>query len=83
MSKGAEKLKVLRLTELKALCYLQVTLESLKVQLLQNALILEADILNNEMKIQNEIAYNLKRKELIEEGKLEDETLKKYIFKII
>ncbi|GHQ89363.1 hypothetical protein VN1239_08750 [Helicobacter pylori] len=79
----AEKLKVLRLTELKALCYLQVTLESLKVQLLQNALMLEADILNNKMKIQNEIAYNLKRKELIEEGKLEDEAFKKYIFKVI
>ncbi|GAA7033002.1 hypothetical protein HpCHC93_11650 [Helicobacter pylori] len=79
----AEKLKVLRLTELKALCYLQVTLESLKVQSLQNALMLEADVLNNEMKIQNEIAYNLKRKELIEEGKLEDEAFKKYIFKVI
>lgn len=79
----AENLKVLRLTELKALCYLQVTLESLKVQLLQNALMLEADILNNKMKIQNEIAYNLKRKELIEEGKLEDEAFKKYIFKVI
>ncbi len=46
----AEKLKVLRLTELKALCYLQVTLESLKVQSLQNALMLEADILNNKVK---------------------------------
>ncbi|GAA9858214.1 hypothetical protein VN0622_13240 [Helicobacter pylori] len=79
----AENLKVLRLTELKALCYLQVTLESLKVQLLQNALMLEADVLNNNMKIQNEIAYNLKRKELIEEGKLEDEAFKKYIFKVI
>ncbi|GAA7478372.1 hypothetical protein HpBHB16_15130 [Helicobacter pylori] len=79
----SEKLKVLRLTELKALCYLQVTLESLKVQLLQNALMLEADVLNNNMKIQNEIAYNLKRKELIEEGKLEDEAFKKYIFKVI
>ncbi|WP_120944969.1 hypothetical protein [Helicobacter pylori] len=79
----AENLKVLRLTELKALCYLQVTLESLKVQLLQNALMLEADILDNKMKIQNEIAYNLKRKELIEEGKLEDEAFKKYIFKVI
>lgn len=79
----AEKLKVLKLTELKALCYLQVTIESLKVQLLQNALMLEADILNNKMKIQNEIAYNLKRKELIEEGKLEDEAFTKYIFKVI
>lgn len=79
----AEKLKVLRLTELKALCYLQVTLESLKVQSLQNALMLEADIMNNKMKIENEIAYNLKRKKLIEEGKLEDEAFKKYIFKVI
>ncbi|GAA8007088.1 hypothetical protein JP0554_14890 [Helicobacter pylori] len=79
----AEKLKALRLVELKALCYLQVTLESHKVQLLQNALMLEADILNNKMKIENEIAYNLKRKELIQEGKLEDEAFKKYIFKVI
>ncbi|GHR54728.1 hypothetical protein VN0495_15120 [Helicobacter pylori] len=81
--KEAEQLKALKLAELKALCYLQVTLESHKVQLLQNALMLEADILNNKMKIQNEIAYNLKRKELIEEGKLEDEAFKKNIFKII
>ncbi|WP_120874136.1 hypothetical protein [Helicobacter pylori] len=81
--KEAEKLKALRLAELKALCYLQVTLESHKVQLLQNALMLEADILNNKMKIENEIAYNLKRKELIQEGKLEDEAFKKYIFKVI
>ncbi|GHR69950.1 hypothetical protein VN1270_10060 [Helicobacter pylori] len=79
----AEKLKALKLAELKALCYLQVMLESFKVQSLQNALMLEADILNNKMKIENEIAYNLKRKELIEEGKLEDEAFKKYIFKII
>ncbi len=79
----AEKLKALKLAELKALCYLQVTLESHKVQLLQNALMLEADILNNKMKIENEIAYNLKRKELIQEGKLEDEAFKKYIFKVI
>lgn len=81
--KEAEKLKALRLAELKALCYLQVTLESNKVQLLQNALMIEADILNNKMKIENEIAYNLKRKELIQEGKLEDEAFKKYIFKVI
>ncbi|MFA8031739.1 hypothetical protein [Helicobacter pylori] len=79
----AEKLKALRLAELKALCYLQVMLESFKVQSLQNALMLEADILNNKMKIENEIAYNLKRKELIAEGKLEDEAFKKNIFKII
>ncbi len=79
----AEKLKALKLAELKALCYLQVTLESHKVQLLQNALMIEADILNNKMKIENEIAYNLKCKELIQEGKLEDEAFKKYIFKVI
>lgn len=79
----AEKLKALRLAELKALCYLQVTLESHKVQLLQNALMIEADILNNKMKIENEIAYNLKKKELIQEGKLEDEAFKKFIFKVI
>ncbi len=81
--KEEQKLKALRLAELKALCYLQVTLESHKVQLLQNALMIEADILNNKMKIENEIAYNLKRKELIAEGKLEDEAFKKYIFKVI
>ncbi len=81
--KEAEKLKALRLAELKALCYLQVTLESHKVQLLQNALTIESDILNNKMKIENEIAYNLKRKELIQEGKLEDEAFKKFIFKVI
>lgn len=79
----AEKLKALKLAELKALCYLQVTLESHKVQLLQNALMIEAEILNNKMKIENEIAYNLKRKELIQEGKLEDEAFKKFIFKVI
>ncbi|GAA8813990.1 hypothetical protein DUHN40_06340 [Helicobacter pylori] len=79
----AEKLKVLKLTELKALTYLQVTIESQKTQLLQNALMLEAENLNNKMKIENEIAYNLKRKELIEEGKLEDEAFKKNIFKVI
>ncbi|WQX68364.1 hypothetical protein KVL97_01220 [Helicobacter pylori] len=78
-----EKLKALKLAELKALSYLQVTLESNKVQLLQNALMLEAQNLNNKMKIENEIAYNLKRKELIAEGKLEDETFKKGIFKVI
>ncbi|MCK0498518.1 hypothetical protein [Helicobacter pylori] len=79
----AEKLKALKIAELKALCYLQVTLESHKVQLLQNALMIEADVLNNKIKIENEIAYNLKRKELIEEGKLEDEAFKKNIFKVI
>ncbi|WRG79348.1 hypothetical protein E5E14_05080 [Helicobacter pylori] len=81
--KEAEKLKALKLAELKALSYLQVTLESQKVQLLQNALMLEAEKLNNKMKIENEIAYNLKRKQLIEEGKLEDEAFKKNIFKVI
>ncbi|GAA6818425.1 hypothetical protein HpHCM85_15170 [Helicobacter pylori] len=81
--KEAEKLKALRLAELKALCCLQVTLESHKVQLLQNALMLESEILNHKMKIENEIAYNLKRKELIAEGKLEDEAFKKNIFKVI
>lgn len=79
----AEKLKTLKLAELKALSHLQVTLESQKTQLLQNALMLEAENLNNKMKIENEIAYNLKRKELIAEGKLEDEAFKKNIFKVI
>ncbi|GAA7612327.1 hypothetical protein HpMMM21_15550 [Helicobacter pylori] len=78
-----EKLKALKIAELKALCYLQVTLESHKAQLLQNALMIEADIFTNNMKIENGIAYNLKRKELIAEGKLEDEAFKKYIFKVI
>ncbi len=81
--KEAEKLKALKLAELKALTYLQVTLESQKTQLLQNALMLEAQNLNNKMKIENEIAYNLKKKELIAEGKLEDEAFKKNIFKVI
>lgn len=81
--KEAEKLKALKIVELKALSYLQVTLESQKVQLMQNALMLEAEKLNNKMKIENDIAYNLKRKELIAEGKLEDEAFKKNIFKVI
>ncbi|XNZ29327.1 hypothetical protein ACKRAR_01535 [Helicobacter pylori] len=81
--KEAEQLKVLKIAELKALTYLQVTIESQKTQLLQSALTLEAENLNNKMKIENEIAYNLKRKELIAEGKLEDEAFKKYIFKVI
>ncbi|MCQ2955537.1 hypothetical protein JT240_07485 [Helicobacter pylori] len=79
----AEKLKALKLAELKALTYLQVTLESQKVQLLQNNLMLEAEKVNNRMKIENEIAYNMKRKELIQEGKLEDEAFKKNIFKVV
>ncbi|KMT68454.1 hypothetical protein [Helicobacter pylori] len=79
----AEKLKALKIAELKALSYLQVTIESQKVQLLQNALMLEAEKLNNKMKIENEIAYNLNRKKLIAEGKLEDESFKKNIFKVI
>ncbi len=81
--KEAEKLKALKIAEIKALSYLQVTLESQKTQLLQNALMLEAQNLNNKMRIENEIAYNLKRKELIAEGKLEDEAFKKNIFKVI
>ncbi|WP_208386750.1 hypothetical protein [Helicobacter pylori] len=81
--KEAEKLKALKIAELKGLTYLQVTIESQKVQLLQNALMLEAENLNNKMKIENEIAYNLKRKELIAEGKLEDEAFKKNTFKVI
>ncbi len=81
--KEAEKLKALKLAELKALTYLQVTLESQKVQLLQNALMLEAENLSHKMRIENEIAYNLKRKELIAQGKLEDEAFKKNIFKVI
>ncbi|WP_120833742.1 hypothetical protein [Helicobacter pylori] len=79
----AEKLKALKTAELKALSYLQVITESQKTKLLQDALMLEAESLNNKMKIENEIAYNLKRKELIAEGKLEDEAFKKYIFKVI
>ncbi|PUD28406.1 hypothetical protein E5P63_00955 [Helicobacter pylori] len=81
--KEAEKLKALKLAELKALNYLQVTIESQKVQLLQSALVLEAEKLNQKMKIENEIAYNLKRKELIADGKLEDGAFKKNIFKVI
>lgn len=81
--KEAEKLKALKIAELKALSYLQVTIESQKVQLLQNALMLEAENLNRKMQIENDIAYNLKRKELIAHGKLEDETIKKHIFKVI
>ncbi|AET85179.1 hypothetical protein [Helicobacter phage phiHP33] len=81
--KEDEKLKTLKLAELKALSYLQVTIEAQKVQLLQNALMLEAQNMNNKMKIENEIAYNLKRKELIAEGKLECEAFKKNIFKVI
>ncbi|WQU43721.1 hypothetical protein KVD81_00975 [Helicobacter pylori] len=79
----AHQLKNLRIAELKALTYLQVTIEAQKTQLLQNALVIEAQNLNNKMKIENEIAYNLKRKELIAEGKLEDEAFKKNIFKVI
>ncbi len=81
--KEAEKLKALKIAELKALTYLQVTIESQKTQLLQNALMLQAENLNNKMKIENEINYSLKRKELIQDGKLEDEAFKKNIFKVI
>ncbi|GAA8287831.1 hypothetical protein KVK10_06015 [Helicobacter pylori] len=81
--KKDENFKTLRIAELKALTYLQVTIESQKVQLLQNALMLEAQNLNNKMKIENEIAYNMKRKELIADGKLEDEAFKQNIFKVV
>ncbi|EPZ93336.1 hypothetical protein [Helicobacter pylori] len=81
--KEAEKLEALKLVELKALSHLQVTIESQKVKLMQDALMIEADLANKRMKIENDIAYNLKRKELIAEGKLEDEAFKKYIFKVI
>ncbi|WQW76527.1 hypothetical protein KVK54_07460 [Helicobacter pylori] len=81
--KQAERLKLLRETELKALCYLQVVLESNKVKMLQDALMLENQNTQNELKIQNEIAYNLKRKELIAEGKLEDEAFKHFKFRVI
>ncbi|MUU42298.1 hypothetical protein [Helicobacter pylori] len=78
-----ERLKTLKLAELKALTYFQVVEESNKTRLMQDALMLEAQNLNNKLKIENEIAYNLKRKELIQEGKLDDEAFKKHIFKVI
>ncbi|MGN8419452.1 hypothetical protein ACR9KT_01350 [Helicobacter pylori] len=78
-----KQLEALKLAELKALAYLQTIQESHKVKLMQDALVLEAEYLNNKMKIENEIAYNLKRKELIQEGKLDDEAFKKNIFKVI
>ncbi len=81
--KQAERLKLLRETELKALCYLQVVLESNKVKMLQDALMLENQNTQNELKIQNEIAYNEKRKQLVADGKLEDESFKQFKFKII
>ncbi|WP_154418714.1 hypothetical protein [Helicobacter pylori] len=81
--KKAQRLELLREAELKALCYLQVTLESNKVKMLQDALMLENQTLQNDLKIQNEIAYNEKRKQLIAEGKLEDEAFKKFKFKVI
>ncbi|WQZ98835.1 hypothetical protein KVM80_00950 [Helicobacter pylori] len=81
--KEDDRLKALKIAELKALTYLQVTIESQKTQLLQDALMIEAQNLNNKMRIENEIAYNLKRKELILQGKLEDEAFKKNIFKVI
>ncbi len=40
------------------------------------------NLLSDKMKIENEIAYNLKRNGLIEDGKLEDEAFKKFIFKV-
>ncbi|RVZ82421.1 hypothetical protein EC595_04780 [Helicobacter pylori] len=81
--KQVERLKLLRETELKALCYLQVTLESNKVKMLQDALMLENQSIQNELKIQNEIAYNEKRKQLIADGRLEDEAFKQFKFKVI
>ncbi len=81
--KQEQNLKLLRETELKALCYLQVVLEANKVKMLQDALMLENQNAQNELKIQNEIAYNEKRKQLIAEGKLEDEAFKKFKFKVI
>ncbi|MCQ2687722.1 hypothetical protein JT130_01295 [Helicobacter pylori] len=81
--KQAERLKLLRGTELKALCYLQVALESNKVKMLQDALMLENQNTQNELKIQNEIAYNEKRKQLIANGQLEDELFKQFKFKVI
>ncbi len=81
--KQAESLKLLRETELKALCYLQVVLESNKVKILQDALILENENTQNKLKIQNEIAYNEKRKQLIADDRLEDEAFKQFRFKVI
>lgn len=81
--KQVERLKLLRETELKALCYLQVVLESNKVKMLQDALLLENQNIQNELKIQNEIAYYEKRKQLIAEGQLEDEAFKQFKFKVI
>ncbi len=81
--KQEQNLKLLRETELKALCYLQVVLEANKAKMLQDALMLENQNTQNELKIQNEIAYNEKRKQLIAEGKLEDEAFKKFKFKVI
>ncbi len=81
--KQEQNLKLLRETELKALCYLQVVLEANKVKMLQDALMLENQNMQNELKIQNEIAYNEKRKQLIAEGKLENEAFKTNKFKVI
>ncbi|GAA9636342.1 hypothetical protein HpVa149_03470 [Helicobacter pylori] len=50
---------------------------------LQNALMLEAVVLNNKMKIENEIAYNLKPKDSCKRASLEYEAFKKLIFKVI
>ncbi|PDX15220.1 hypothetical protein BB411_05800 [Helicobacter pylori] len=81
--KQAERLKLLRETELQALCYLQVVLESNKVKMLQDALMLENQNTQNELKIQNEIAYHEKRKQLIADGQLEYESFKQFKFKVI
>ncbi|WP_017282955.1 hypothetical protein [Helicobacter pylori] len=63
-----ENLKEMFLKELESEILKKYINESI-----DNALMIEADVLNNKMKIENEIAYNLKRKELIQDGKLEDE----------
>ncbi len=81
--KQAKRLEFLREVELKALCYLQVMLEINKVKILQDALMLENQNKQNELKIQNEIAYNEKRKQLIAEGKLEDEAFKQFKFEVV
>ncbi|GAA7862518.1 hypothetical protein HpCOL240_01180 [Helicobacter pylori] len=55
----------------------------LKAERLQDALMLENQNIQNELKIQNEIAYNEKRKQLIADGQLEDESFKQFKFKVI
>ncbi|WP_104714333.1 hypothetical protein [Helicobacter cetorum] len=81
--KKAKNLEKLRESELKAFLYLQVVLETNKVKLLQDALMQQNQILQDDLKIKNEIAYQLKRKELIKEGKLDDESFKHSRFKVV